>query len=89
MVVSAENDEFLVGVHIYAKIAHAGQVSDQKGMFEMMVDSNDTLIVTSIGFDRQFIPVSIFDEDQIDMVIRLESKVIELDGGDHIWSSKY
>lgn len=80
MVVTAENDEFLVGVHIYAKVMHVGQVSDQKGMFEMVVDANDTLIITSIGYDRQFIPVSIFNESQIDMVIRMESKVIELDG---------
>lgn len=79
IVVSAENDDYLVGVHIYAKIAHVGQVSDQRGFFEMMVDPEDTLIVTFVGYDRQIIPVAYFAEDQIDMIIRMESKVIELD----------
>ena len=80
MVVSAENDEFLVGVHIYAKIAHVGMVSDQQGIFEMMVDKNDTLIVTFVGYERQIIPMAYFRESKIDLIIRMDSETIILPG---------
>jgi len=80
MVVSAENEEFLVGVHIYAKIAHVGMVSDQRGMFEMMVDKNDTLIVTFVGYERQIIPMAYFRENKIDLIIRMDSETIVLPG---------
>jgi hypothetical protein len=80
IVMSGENDEFLVGVHIYAKIAHDGRVSDQKGFFKMNVDPADTLIVTFVGYERQIIPIAYFREDQIDLLIRLDSEIIELPG---------
>ncbi len=80
MVMSSENDEFLVGVHIFAKIAHVGEVSDQNGLFNMMVDESDTLIVTFVGFKRQIIPMIYFREKQIDLVIRMDPGIIELPG---------
>jgi hypothetical protein len=80
MVVNAENDGYLIGVHIYAKIAHAGKVSDQRGLFEMMVNENDTLIVTFVGYERQIIPLTYFREPQIDIVIQMQSGTIELAG---------
>ena len=80
MVISAENDDYLIGVHIYAKVAHVGKVSDQTGLFEMMVDVNDTLIVTFVGYERQIIPTAYFRESKIDIIIRMESHIIELPG---------
>lgn len=80
MVMSAENDEPLVGVHVYAKIAHIGTVSDQLGIFELMVDEQDTLIVTFVGYERQRIPMVYFRESKIDLVIRMDSEVIMLPG---------
>ncbi|MCG8305852.1 MAG: carboxypeptidase-like regulatory domain-containing protein [Cytophagales bacterium] len=80
LVMSADGDEFLVGVHIYAKVAHAGSVSDQKGVFEMMVDQNDTLVVTFVGYERQIIPLVYFRDEHIDLVIQMDSEVIELPG---------
>ena len=77
---SAENDDYLIGVHIYAKIAHVGKVSDQTGLFQMMVDENDTLIVTFVGYERQIIPLAYFRERQIDIIIRMQSGIIELPG---------
>lgn len=70
----------MIGVHIYAKIAHAGEVSDQQGMFQMLVDPHDTLIVTFMGFERQLIPVGYFREERIDLIIRMDSEVITLPG---------
>lgn len=80
LVIHSENDESLAGVHIYAKIAHAGTVSDQRGKFNLLVDEHDTLIVTFVGYGRQVIPMSYFREDQIDMIIRMEYQTIQLDG---------
>lgn len=80
IVMSTETGEFLVGVHIYAKIAHIGEVSDQRGGFEMMVDPNDTIVVTFVGYERQIIPIAYFSEDRIDLLIQMDSKVITLSG---------
>lgn len=80
MVMSVEDDELLVGVHIYAKIAHVGKVSDQNGIFEMLVHENDTIIVTFVGYERQLIPMAYFRENSIDLVIRMDSEIIVLPG---------
>jgi len=80
MVVSSENESILVGVHIYAKVAHKGSVSDQRGIFNILVDEKDTLIVTFVGFERQVIPMNYFIESSIDLVIRMKSETIELPG---------
>jgi len=80
MVVDAENEKYLVGVHVYAKIAHVGKVSDQLGVFEMLVDPNDTLVVTFVGYERQLIPMMYFREERIDLIIRMSSEIIELPG---------
>jgi len=80
MVVDSETEDFLVGVHIFAKVAHVGEVSDQRGVFEMMVHKDDTLVVTFVGFERQIIPMSYFSESTIDMIVRMESETITLPG---------
>ena len=80
MVLNAEDDESLVGVHIFAKVAHAGTVSDQRGLFELIVDKNDTLIVTFMGYARQVIPMVYFSEDEIDIMIQMDLATIQLAG---------
>lgn len=80
MVMSAENDAPLLGVHVYAKIAHVGAVSDQNGIFELMVNEHDTLILTMVGYERQRIPMAHFRENEIDLLIRMDSEVIVLPG---------
>lgn len=80
LVVDADDDRLLVGAHIYAKVTHAGSVSDQHGIFKMHVYPEDTLIVTIVGYERQIIPLMYFSEDEVDIVIRMDSEVIELPG---------
>lgn len=80
IITDAENDEYLVGVHIFARVAHAGSTSDQKGKFEMLVHPEDTLIITHMGYDRQVIPMAYFREQQVDLLIRLDILTIELPG---------
>jgi hypothetical protein len=80
IITDAENDEYLAGVHIFARIAHAGSTSDQRGKFEMLVHTNDTLIITHMGYDRQVIPMGYFREQQVDLLIRMDILTIELPG---------
>ena len=80
LVVDAEENDFLAGVHIYAKIAHVGAVSDQNGVFRMLVDPKDTLVVTFVGYERQIIPLAYFTEQEIDILISIDTEVIELPG---------
>lgn len=80
MIVNSENDEFLAGVHVFAKMAHQGAVSDQNGVFEMVVEARDTLIITFVGFQRQVLPLNYFREDKIDILISMDPDIIELPG---------
>jgi hypothetical protein len=76
----AESQDYLVGVHIFARVAHVGTVSDQKGVFQMRVHPNDTLIITTVGYTRQVVPLAYFREPQIDLFIQMDPEVIELPG---------
>lgn len=80
LISDAQSNEQLVGVHIFARVAHRGSVTDQNGKFQMYVDPSDTLIVTIVGYERQIISMSHFTEQQIDLIIRMDSEVIELPG---------
>ena len=80
IITDVEKDEYLVGVHIFARVAHAGSTSDQRGKFEMMVHPNDTLIITHMGYDRQVVPMAYFREQQVDLLIRMDILTIELPG---------
>lgn len=80
IVMQSENDEFLVGAHIYAKVIHAGTTTNAKGKFELVVAPNDTLILTFIGLERQVIPMAFFRESPVDLIIRMDRGAIELPG---------
>jgi hypothetical protein len=80
IVTDSENDEYLVGVHIFARVAHEGTISDHKGKFQMMVHPEDTIIITFVGYERQVIPMAYFREQNIDLLIRMDPQVIELPG---------
>ena len=80
LVTDSETDKALIGVHIFARVAHIGAVSDVKGKFQMKVDPNDTLIVTFVGYGRQVIPVAYFQDEVVDLFIQMDPAVIELPG---------
>jgi len=80
IITDAGTDENLVGVHIFARAAHRGAVTDQNGKFELWVDPQDTLIITFVGYERQIIPLEYFREPQIDLLIRMDQEIIELPG---------
>lgn len=80
IVINGENDEQLTGVHIFAKEAHVGAVSNQKGLFRLVATHHDTLVITMMGFERQFIPLNYFKENPIDLLISMDIRTIELPG---------
>ncbi len=80
IITDSENDQYLVGVHIFAKVIHAGTTTNEKGKFELVVAPNDTLVVTYVGYERQIIPMAFFRESPVDLVIRMDAGAIELPG---------
>ncbi|NJN25470.1 MAG: carboxypeptidase-like regulatory domain-containing protein [Cyclobacteriaceae bacterium] len=80
LIVAADNNDFLVGVHLYAKQAHQGAVSGQSGIFEILVAHQDTLIVTFVGYDRKVIPMAPFADGYGELVIAMKPATIELPG---------
>jgi hypothetical protein len=76
----SRSQDFLVGAHVFAQLAHQVAVSDQKGIFEIMAKPSDTLIVTSVGYERQIIPLVYFTETSIDLVVQMDAEIIELPG---------
>lgn len=80
IVVDNESGDGLSGVHIFAKLAHNGVVSDAKGKFSMRVHPMDTLVITMVGYERQLVPLQYFRESSIDVIIQMRNEVIELPG---------
>jgi len=80
IVMDEESGDGLSGVHIFAKVAHAGVVSDAKGKFSMRVHPQDTLVITIVGYERQIVPLRYFREATIDIIVQMRNEVIELPG---------
>jgi hypothetical protein len=80
IVSDAEDQQLLVGVHVFARVAHTGAVSDDRGVFNLTVDPMDTLIITTVGYMRQIVPLAYFREQQIDLLVQMDAEVIELPG---------
>ena len=66
--VTDDNGEPMVGVNIVIKNTLRGTVSDIDGNYNLDVSPNDTLQVSFIGFDQQFIPVNGRTNINIEMV---------------------
>jgi hypothetical protein len=80
IVMDADSGNGLNGVHIFAKVAHDGVVSDAKGKFSMRVHPQDTLVITMVGYERQLVPLRYFRESTIDIIVQMSNEVIELPG---------
>ena len=80
IVIDSDSGDGLSGVHIFAKVAHDGVVSDSRGKFSMRVHPMDTLVITMVGYERQLVPLIYFRESSIDVIVQMHSEVIELPG---------
>ncbi len=61
------------GVHIYVPKAGRGTTSNRVGYFSMPVLEGDELVVSAIGYERQFFKIPSYDKDNLTIVIELVS----------------
>ncbi|MEQ8927429.1 MAG: carboxypeptidase-like regulatory domain-containing protein [Fulvivirga sp.] len=61
------------GVHVYVPKAGRGTTSNRVGYFSMPVLVGDELVVSAIGYEKQFFRVPDFDQDNMTIVIELVS----------------
>ncbi len=73
--VTDENREPMAGVNIRIKNTLTGTVTDGKGNFALLAGSNDTLQVSFVGYDQEFIPV----KGRTVIQVRMQSAATDLD----------
>ncbi|WP_235689719.1 carboxypeptidase-like regulatory domain-containing protein [Fulvivirga lutea] len=61
------------GVHVYVPKAGRGTTSNRVGYFTMPVLVGDELVVSAVGYEKQFFRVPDFDKDNMTIVIELVS----------------
>lgn len=61
------------GVHIYVPKAGRGTTSNRVGYFSMPVLEGDELVVSSIGYERQYFKIPAYEKDNLTIVIELVS----------------
>lgn len=61
------------GVHIYVPKAGRGTTSNRVGYFSMPVLEGDELVVSAIGYERQFFKIPAYEKDNLTIVIELIS----------------
>lgn len=61
------------GVHVYVPKAGRGTTSNRVGYFSMPVLEGDEMVVSAVGYERQFFKVPAFDRDNLTIVIELVS----------------
>ncbi|HEX5171097.1 MAG TPA: carboxypeptidase-like regulatory domain-containing protein [Cyclobacteriaceae bacterium] len=67
-------------VHIYTKSWEKGTVTDDRGHFAIIIDRSDTLIFSSVGFDKYRFRIKSDDNRSIyHVVIEMNSKTYELE----------
>lgn len=61
------------GVHIYVPKAGRGTTTNRVGYFSMPVLEGDELVISAIGYERQFFKIPLYEKDNLTLVIELVS----------------
>ena len=61
------------GVHIYVPKAGRGTTSNRVGYFSLPVLEGDEIVVSAIGYERQFFKVPLTDRDNLTIVVEMVS----------------
>ena len=61
------------GVHVYVPEAGRGTTSNRVGYFSMPVLEGDELVVSAVGYEKQYFKVPKYDKDNLTIVIELVS----------------
>lgn len=76
--INAENGEAIPFASIFLKWEHVGIISNEDGYFDVQSPKNDSLLISSIGFETLHIPVKDLRTDSSLNIIRLVPKVYML-----------
>jgi len=67
-------------VHIYTKTSKQGTTTDERGHFAIIIDRADTLIFSSVGFDKYSLRLKDDDARSVyHVIIEMDSKTYELE----------
>ena len=70
------------GVHVYVPKAGRGTTSNRVGYFSLPVLPGDELVVSAIGYEKQYFKVPDSDKDNLTIIIELVSDVTYLESVD-------
>jgi hypothetical protein len=78
IIIGGDNSEPVAGAHIYVPKAGRGTSTNPYGFFSMPVMAGDSIIISSIGYQRQYYVVPPKNEKGYSVVIELQSDVTTL-----------
>ncbi len=83
-------EQALPFVNIYDKENRRGTITDTSGYFFIIVNLNDTLVFSSLGYDKKYVVItdSSSDNDK-PLIVFLDTKIYELNSVDIIALRKY
>jgi hypothetical protein len=78
IIIGGDNSEPVPGAHIYVPKAGRGTSTNPYGFFSMPVMAGDSIIISSVGYQRQYYVVPPKNEKGYSVVIELQSDVTTL-----------
>ncbi len=79
-VIDKESKSPVPYVHIYTKNSSQGTTTDERGHFAIIIDRSDTLIFSSVGFDKYRLHLKSDDARSVyHVIIEMNSKTYELE----------
>ena len=73
--VTDEQGETLIGAVVQIKGGNSGTMTDDQGRYSLVVPSNATLVISSIGFETQEVPVG--GKSRHDIVLKSDTEMID------------
>jgi hypothetical protein len=78
IIIGGDNSEPVPGAHIYVPKAGRGTTTNPYGFFSMPVMTGDSIIISSVGYQRQFYVVPKKNEKGYSVIIELQSDITTL-----------
>jgi hypothetical protein len=78
IIIGGDNSEPVPGAHIYVPKAGRGTTTNPYGFFSMPVMVGDSIIISSVGYQRQFYVVPQKNEKGYSVIIELQSDITTL-----------
>jgi hypothetical protein len=78
IIIGGDNSEPVAGAHIYVPKAGRGTSTNPYGFFSMPVMVGDSIIISAVGYQRQFYVIPAKNEKGYSVIIELQSDVTTL-----------